>query len=892
MSRANFKITPTPSVNDLATDAVLFDERENLGEVFGSRYDFNTATNWLNFPYLDAEHVAINDVQIVDFAAPTTIFQSKSGARLDADAIDRVEIRQPFIPISLIENVTLVTSQQARGENPAFDLIGLTQLRNDPQFAGIDGSGFSVAVIDTGLDINHPLIAPNYVAGYDFVNRGNDISDRVGHGTHVSGIIAATDETIGVAPEAGLIGLKVLNRRGGASFFEVENALKWVFDNRQKHNITAVNLSLGTGFFTSADQVKGNILSDDIERLEEVGVTVVAGAGNSYSAFDNSEDRANIAFPAISSTIAVGAVWQDGSKSSILWGDGSIDYSTGADRIPAFSQRLDSENFIFAPGAIITSTLPNNRIGENAGTSMASPHIAGAVALLQEASFQFNDRLLTPAEVNEILRTSGDRIFDGDDEDDNVTNTETSYIRVNVYNAVREIKRRSEAIALPTEDNLNDIIPQIEGATSLPIRDRIEEIGRDGEAQVGEGDVDFYLFGLDKSGVLEINVDSQAANPLNSVISLFDREGRRLAVEDDNSSNDSTLRFEVDANTDYYAAITGFGNQNFDPFVLGSGTGGDTGIYSLNANLLPLSSRTSLTDNTIISPAVRSIVVGQTLFGNLGNDNGFVVGDRDIDLYRFIPVTSESFELETIQNEEFSADTYLRLFDASGQEIAANNDISDSNRGSLIQFEAIAGEEYYIGVNGNGVTSREYNPLTGANKGIGSLGDYNLRLSRIETGFRSERENPVYRFRHRGTGANFYTASTTERDFIVDNLKQYSLRETSFESAEAEDSLTGAKPIYRFFNTATGAHLYTISELEKEFIKDNLSNYNSEGIAYYGYEEQQPETKPLYRLYNTESDIHFFTSSLAERNDLASSDNYRLEGNNGIAFYVESLADV
>ena len=891
MSRANFKITPTPSVNDLATDAVLFGDRENLGGVFNSEYDFKAVTNWLNFPYLDAEPVEINDVQI-ELAAPTTIFQSKSGNRLDARAIDRVEIRQPFIPISPIENVTLATSQQARGENPAFDLIGLTQLRNDPQFAGIDGSGFSVAVIDTGLDINHPLIAPNHVAGYDFVNRGNDISDRVGHGTHVSGIIAATDETIGVAPDAGLIGLKVLNRRGGASFSEVENALKWVFDNRQKHNITAVNLSLGTGFFTSADQVKGNMLSDDIERLEEVGVTVVAGAGNSYSAFENSENRANIAFPAISSTIAVGAVWQDGSKSSISWRDGSIDFSTGADRIPAFSQRLDSENFIFAPGAIITSTLPNNRIGENAGTSMASPHIAGAVALLQEASLQFSDRVLTPAEVNEILRSSGDRIFDGDDEDDSVTNTETSYIRVNVYNAVREIKRRSEAITLPTEDNLNDIIPQIKRVTSLPIRDRTEEIGRDGEAQVGEGDVDFYLFNLEESGVLEIDVDSQAANPLNSVISLFDREGRRLAVEDDNSSNDSTLRFQVDANTDYYAAITGFGNQNFDPF-LGRGTGGDTGIYSLNANLLPLSSRTSLTDNTIISPAVRSVVVGQTLFGNLGNDNGFVVGDRDIDLYRFIPVTSESFKLETIQNEEFSADTYLRLFDSSGQEIAANNDISDSDRGSLIQFEAIAGEEYYIGVNGNGVASREYNPLTGANKGTGSLGDYNLRLTRnLETGFRSERENPVYRFYHRGIGANFYTASTTERDFIVNNLKQYGLRETSFESAEAEDSLTGAKSIYRFFNTGTGAHLYTISELEKEFIEDNLSNYNSEGIAYYGYENQQPETTPLYRLYNTELDIHFFTSSLAERNDLASSDNYRLEGNNGIAFYVESLADV
>ena len=785
---------------------------------------------------------------------------------------------------NLATEVNKATSQQAR-ENPAFDLIGLTQLRNDPQFAGIDGSGFSVAVIDTGLDIDHPLIAPNYVAGYDFVDRDNDPSDPVGHGTHLAGTIGATDKTIGVAPDAGLIGLRVLNENGDAFVSKIEAALEWVYDRRQQYNITAVNLSSGTGFYTPESQIRGDILTDDIRRLEAAGVTVVAAAGNNYFADRDSEELTGINFPAVFSTIAVGAVWQDGSKPLTVWQDGSIDSSTGADRIPGFSQRSPAENFIFAPGAIITSTLPDRRIGQKAGTSQAAPHIAGAVALLQEASLQFSDRVLTPEEVNQLLRRTSDRVFDGDDEDNNVISTETSYLRVNVYNAVAEIKRRADAIAL-FPDNLDDIIPQIEEVT-FPISDRLEEIGRDGEKQVGDRDVDFYLFNLDEAGVLEIDVDSQAA--IDTVISLFDDRGNRLAVKDDSSSNNSNLRFQVDANTDYYAAITGFGNQNFDPFVMGSGAGGDTGIYSLNVNLLALANQTNLVNDTIASPAVETITVGQTLLGNIGNDNGFVVGDRDIDFYHFTPLASESLKLDII-SEEFKADTYLRLFDASGEEIAVSEDISQDDGGSSIQFEAIADEEYYIGVNGNSVTGTEYDPLTGENKAAGSLGSYNLRLSRnLQTSFSSKPKNPVYRLHHRGNRINFYTTSTTERDFIIDN-SQYSLTEVSFQSA---DPLTGAKPVYRFFNTSTGTHLYTISEVEKDFIEDNLVSYNSEGIAYYGYEDRQPGTTPMYRLYDRKSNTHLFTSSIAEKNEvLASDDNYRLEGDSGVAFYVESLANI
>ncbi len=543
----------------------------------------------------------------------------------------------------LINNQTIQIEQAKPGVNPAFDLIGLTQLRNDPQFAGIDGSGLSIVVIDTGIDKEHPLIAPNYRTGYDFVDDDNDPSDFDGHGTHVSGIIGATNETIGVAPDVGLISLRVFNDNDGSFFTRLENSLEWVLANKEAYNITAVNLSLGIGFFTPESILLGDNISDDIKRLEEAGVTVISGTGNSYFANSGKPNQANITFPAIASTIAVGAVWQDGTQSNAVWQSGSIDYTTGADRIVSFSQRLDAPNVIFAPGAIITSTVPGGGIGARAGTSQAAPHVAGAVALLQEASLQFSGHLLTPEEVNEILRSTGDSIIDGDDEDDNVSNTNDSYLRINLYNAVSEVKRRSDSIAVPVENNPDDI-----------------------------------------SGELSLS--------------------------------------------------------NSDPNAL-------------------------LIDTEDVNPS------------------------SDIDVFS---------------------------------------------------------------------------------------------------------DNKIHRFFSPEAGVHFYTASEAERDFLVNNQANYSYEGASFASAtENADAFKETKPVYRFFNTSTGGHLYTMSEVERDNISNNLANYNFEGIAYYGYESDRPGATPLYRFYNPIIDAHFYTPSAVEKDVvLANVPDYQLESNDGVAFYVEPLAEI
>ncbi len=338
-------------------------------------------------------------------------------------------------------------------------------------------------------------------------------------------------------------------------------------------------------------------------------------------------------------------------------------------------------------------------------------------------------------------------------------------------------------------------------------------------------------------------------------------------------------------------SITGFGNQNFDPFALGSGTGGDTGTYTLNGSLIPLEQAGNLVDNTIGSSAVQDITSGETLLGNVGNDSGFVVGDTDVDIYRFVPSVDATVNIRAIATEEFSADTYLRVFDTNGNEIAANDNESGVSQSSLIQLDVTAGTVNYIGVKGCITQGQQYNPFTGEATAPGSQGNYNLSISSgndLVTG------STVYRFFRPDVGVHFYTASEFERDSIIANLPNYTYEGESYISAsETADPLTGARPVHRFFNQDTGALLYTISEAERDFISSDLPNYTYEGIAYYSYQSDRPGATPLYRFYNPVVDAHFYTPSTEERDTiLANLPDYQLESEGGIAFYVEPVGEL
>ena len=179
--------------------------------------------------------------------------------------------------------------------------------------------------------------------------------------------------------------------------------------------------------------------------------------------------------------------------------------------------------------------------------------------------------------------------------------------------------------------------------------------------------------------------------------------------------------------------------------------------------------------------------------------------------------------------------------------------------------------------------------LTNANGGVVITDDQGVGI--IENDDLLGDSTTVYRFFNPDVGVHFYTASEAERDNVLENLPQYEFEGSSYISApETDDPLTGIRPVYRFFNTSTGVHLYTINELERDAIVENLPNYNFEGIAYYAYESEQEGTTAVYRFYNQTLDAHFYTPSAAERdNVLENLPDYALEGESGISFYVEPL---
>lgn len=214
---------------------------------------------------------------------------------------------------------------------------------------GNTGSGVNVAVLDTGIDLDHPDLAANIKGGINTINSLKTADDDNGHGSHVAGIIAAVDNSIGVigvAPQASLYAVKVLSKSGSGFVSDIIEGVQWSINS----NMKVINMSLGT----SADVQS---FHDALIDASNAGIVLVAAAGNSGPG-DNT-----VLYPAkYAEVIAVSA-------------------TDSNDTLASFSSR-GPEVEVAAPGVNIYSTYKGGTYKTMSGTSMAAPHVAGTAALV------------------------------------------------------------------------------------------------------------------------------------------------------------------------------------------------------------------------------------------------------------------------------------------------------------------------------------------------------------------------------------------------------------------------------------------------------------------------------------------------------------------------------
>lgn len=247
-----------------------------------------------------------------------------------------------------------------------------------------NGENVTIAFLDTGIcpiaDFEDRIILFK-----DFINNSSKAYDDNGHGTHVAGISSSNGNYKGIAPKSDIIMLKTLDKDGSGNGSDILAGIQWIYDNYKKYNIRIVNMSIGTRETTHADP-----LVTAVEKLWDTGIVVVTAAGN------NGPNPCTISSPGTSKkVITVGSSDDDENR------DLKRNYSS---RGPTRECIIKPD--ILAPGSNIKSCRCDiNTYKVLSGTSMSTPIVSGAVALLLQAH-----PTLTPDDVKYMLKLSSESI--------------------------------------------------------------------------------------------------------------------------------------------------------------------------------------------------------------------------------------------------------------------------------------------------------------------------------------------------------------------------------------------------------------------------------------------------------------------------------------------------
>jgi thermitase len=297
------------------------------------------------------------------------------------------------------------------------------------------GAGVSVAVVDSGVDLAHPDLLARLLPGYDWVEGDAVPQDLHGHGTHVAGTVAAGENgvgVVGVAPEAGVIPLRVLDASGSGWGSDVARAFDWAGDR----GVRVVNASLGSDGITTAEQ---------LAIRDHPGTLYVIAAGNDGVDVDVTPHYP-CSYPE-ANVLCVGATDSDDELASFS--------NYGADGVD-----------LFAPGTNIISTYPGDDYASMHGTSMATPHMAGAAALVAALHPEY-----TAAQIKAAL-------MDGADAIPSLAGKARVAGRLNAASALgASVPAPPEPVPTPTPAPVAPVVPSPAAVGSLRVSGRVVVCG-------------------------------------------------------------------------------------------------------------------------------------------------------------------------------------------------------------------------------------------------------------------------------------------------------------------------------------------------------------------------------------------------------------------------------
>lgn len=297
------------------------------------------------------------------------------------------------------------------------------------QVEGINltGSGQTICILDTGVNYNHVDLGGCYgnnsanseckvIGGYDYVNSDSDPMDDNGHGTHVAGIAVAKGVINGVAPDAKIVMVKVCGAGGSCAEGNIIAGIDWCVNNASIFNISVISMSLGAGLYS--DYCNDDPIAPSINNAVANNIAVFAATGNGGRS-------TKIASPAcVENAIPVSSTDKD-------------------DSISSFSNRYSLMK-LFAPGKSIVSTSKSGGETTKSGTSMATPHVAGAMAITNQF-LELTGQEKTPKEIEDIFADTGKVIYD--------SAQNINYSRINIYDAIISLDNNAPIVNLANPEN-------------------------------------------------------------------------------------------------------------------------------------------------------------------------------------------------------------------------------------------------------------------------------------------------------------------------------------------------------------------------------------------------------------------------------------------------------